>query len=126
MNMLIKLVRNALGLVIVSVDVLTRWSRVKRTPEAQLKANEAAKHLTLYHFFACPFCIKTRRAIYKLNVPVEKRSAVQGSPFRDTLLQGGGKVQVPCLHIRHPNGDEQWMYESGEIIAYLNKQFSVS
>ena len=35
--MIVKLVRNALGLVIVSVDVVTRWSRVKRSPEAQQK-----------------------------------------------------------------------------------------
>lgn len=121
--MILKLVRNALGLVIVSVDVLTRWSRVKRVPEAQQKVNQAAKNMTLYHFFACPFCVKTRRAIYKLRVPIEKRSAVEGSPYREELVQGGGKVQVPCLRIQHSDGKEEWLYESNHIIRYLNEQF---
>ena len=114
--MIVKLVRNALGLVIVSVDVLTRWSRVKRTPEAQQKVAQAAQGMTLYHFFA-------RRAIHKLRVPIEKRSAVQGSPHREELLQGGGKVQVPCLRIQHSDGREEWLYESKQIIGYLNDQF---
>ena len=52
--MLVKLIRNALGLVIVSADVVTRWSRIKRSPEAQQKVNEVASNLTLYHFFASP------------------------------------------------------------------------
>ena len=122
--MMVKLVRNALGLVIVSADVLTRWSRVKRTPEAQQKVTEAAEGMTLYHFFACPFCDKTRRAIHKLRVPIAKRSAVQGSPHREELIQGGGKVQVPCLRIQHSDGREEWLYESRQIIDYLNQQFS--
>lgn len=121
--MVVKLVRNALGLVIVSVDVATRWSRVKRSPEAQQKVAQAAQGLTLYHFFACPFCIKTRRAIHKLRVPIEMRSAAQGSPHREELSQGGGKVQVPCLRIQHSDGQEEWMYESRQINDYLNKQF---
>lgn len=121
--MLVKVIRNALGLVIVSVDVLTRWSRTKRSPEAQQQVNEAAANLTLYHFFACPFCTKTRRFIHKLNVPIEKRSATQGSAHRETLQNGGGKIQVPCLHIQHPNGEDEWMYESKAIINYLKQEF---
>ena len=121
--MIVKLVRNALGLVIVSVDVLTRWSRVKRTPEAQQKVAQAARGMPLSPFFACPFCVKTRRAIHKLRVPIEKRSAVQGSPHREELIQGGGKVQVPCLRIQHSDGREEWLYESKQIIGYLNDQF---
>jgi glutaredoxin len=35
---------------------------------------------------------------------------------RQTLLEVGGKVQVPCLFI---NGKP--MYESNDIINYLNK-----
>ena len=95
----------------------------RRNHEQQQKVAQAAQGMTLYHFFACPFCVKTRRAIHKLRVPIEKRSAVQGSPHREELIQGGGKVQVPCLRIQHSDGREEWLYESKQIIGYLNDQF---
>lgn len=122
--MVVKVIRNALGLIIVTGDVLTRWGRVKRSSEMQEKVNQSSQNMTLYHFFGCPFCVKTRRAIYKLNLPIIKKSATQGSPDRDALQSGGGKVQVPCLHIRHQDGSEEWMYESKQIIRYLTEQFA--
>ncbi|MEC8080428.1 MAG: glutathione S-transferase N-terminal domain-containing protein, partial [Pseudomonadota bacterium] len=79
--------------------------------------------LTLYQFTACPFCTKTRRAMYKLNLPIEKRSASEGSPYRAELQAGGGQVKVPCLRISE-NGNVQWMYDSKEIIRYLESRFA--
>lgn len=38
---------------------------------------------------------------------------------RAALVEGGGKAQVPCLRIEGPGGDVRWMYESGDILAYL-------
>ena len=122
MKLFIKAIRNLLGGIIALVDVLTRFSKKKRSEKEQAIVNEAAKRLALYQFFACPFCIKTRRAIYKLNVPIEKRSASEGSKYREELLAGGGKVKVPCLRIEE-NGQVQWMYESSEIIRYLEERF---
>lgn len=124
--MIVRFVRNALGLVIVSADVLTRWSRVKRAPQEQQKVDREAESMILYHFFACPFCVKTRRAIHKLRVPIEKRSAVQGSPYRGELSHGGGKVKVPCLRIQHGDGREEWLYESSKIVDYLNQKFGAA
>ena len=52
-----------------------------------------------------------------MSVKVELRDTGD----RDYLLQlknGGGKTQVPCLLIDN-DGQEQWLYESGDIIAYL-------
>ena len=122
MKLFIKAIRNLLGGIIALLDVLTRFSKKKRSEKEQAIVNEAAKRLALYQFFACPFCIKTRRAIYKLNVPIEKRSASEGSKYREELLAGGGKVKVPCLRIEE-NGQVQWMYESSEIIRYLEQRF---
>ncbi|MCB5162455.1 glutathione S-transferase N-terminal domain-containing protein [Marinomonas algarum] len=122
MSLFIKLIRNFLGLIIVTLDVLTRGGKKKR-PEAEQKAVDiATKDLALYQFFACPFCIKTRRAIYKLNLPIDIRSASEGSPHRAELEQGGGRIKVPCLRIEK-NGNVEWMYESSDIIAYLEKRF---
>lgn len=123
MTFFIKLIRNFLGLIIATIDVLTRGSKLKRTPEKQQQVNQDAKNLSLYQFFACPFCIKTRRAMYKLNLPIEKRSASEGSSHRDDLLQGGGKIKVPCLRIEE-NGKVEWIYESSDIIRYLEKRFA--
>ena len=60
--------------------------------------------------------------MYKLNLPIVKRNASQGSPYRDELLQGGGRVQTPCLRIEKDDAVE-WLYESSEIIRYLKKRF---
>ena len=123
MKLFIKLIRNLLGLIIATLDVLTRGTKLKRSPEKQQQVNDEAANLALYQFFACPFCIKTRRAIYKLNLPIEKRNAQEGSPQREDLLQGGGKIKVPCLRIDQ-DGKTEWLYESSEIIKYLEKRFA--
>jgi glutaredoxin len=123
MKLLINLIRNLVGYIVVLIDLVTRGSKLKRTPEKQKQVNEEVKDLTLYQFFACPFCIKTRRAMYKLNLPIEKRNASEGSIYRNELLEGGGRVKVPCLRIEK-EGKVEWMYESSDIIRYLETRFS--
>lgn len=122
MKLLIKLIRNLLGCIIAAIDFITRGSKLKRTSEAQQQVETELQKLSLYQFFACPFCIKTRRAMHKLNLPIVKRNASEGSPFREELFQGGGKIKTPCLRIEKDDGVE-WMYESSEIISYLQKRF---
>lgn len=123
MKLLITLIRNLLGGIIAAIDLITRGSKIKRTTEAQNQVEAELKKLSLFQFFACPFCIKTRRAMHKMNLPIVKRNASQGSPFRDELLKGGGKVQTPCLRVESDNGVE-WLYESSAIISYLEKRFA--
>lgn len=122
MSFFISLIRNLLGGIIAFFDVITRGSKLKRPPEVQQQVAKDTQDLTLYQFFACPFCIKTRRAIYKMNLPIVKRSASKGSPYRDDLLAGGGKIQTPCLRIDSA-GEVTWLYESSEIIEYLQQRF---
>ncbi|BFM21066.1 glutathione S-transferase N-terminal domain-containing protein [Gilvimarinus japonicus] len=122
MKLLIKLVREGLGSIIAFVSWLTRPAKLKRTPEAQTKVENELKNFALYQFFACPFCIKTRRALHRLNLPIELRNAQAGSPHRQALEQGGGRIKVPCLRIDE-NGTNTWMYESGDIIQYLEQRF---
>mgnify|MGYP002794259654 CR=1 FL=1 len=122
--MLVKIVRNALGYVFVLLDLLTRGFPRKRSLAEQNAIAEQTAHLTLYHFRACPFCIKVRRAMFKMSLPVAKKSVAEGSPYRAELEQGGGRVKVPCLRIDNPDGSTQWMYESNDIIAYLRQHYS--
>lgn len=121
MKLLLKAFREGLGRIIVFVDWVFSPKRLKRTQEAQADVDKQAESLKLYQFYACPFCIKTRRAIKRLNLPIETRNA-QAGQFRAELLAGGGEIKVPCLRIKE--GDEIiWMYESSDIIAYLDKRF---
>lgn len=123
MKFIINLVRNLLGGLIALVDVITRGKKLKRSAQEQANVAEQTQNLSLYQFFACPFCIKTRRAIYKLNLPIQKHSVSNNSKYRTELLEQGGKIQTPCLRIQGPQG-VTWLYESSEIIAYLNKRFA--
>jgi glutaredoxin len=122
MKLLINLIRNLLGGIIAAIDFVTRGTKLKRTAQAQQQIETELEKLSLYQFFACPFCIKTRRAMYKMNLPIIKRNASQGSPFREELQQGGGRIQTPCLRIENDDGVE-WLYDSSEIISYLEKRF---
>ena len=122
--MLLKILREGLGRVIVFVNWLTLPKPLQRAAEEQQRVEEKAKNLALYQFYACPFCVKTRRAIRRLNVPIEIRNAQAGSPWRSELEEKGGKLQVPSLKITDNNGSERWLYESDDIIRYLEKEFT--
>lgn len=121
--MLIKALRVGLGQLIVFGDAITRPRPQRRSAEGQAKVNAEAAKLSLYQFQACPFCVKTRRAMHKLNVPVALRDAKNDPAQRARLLAEGGKVKVPCLLIEE-NGRSRWMYESNDIIAYLEQRFA--
>ncbi|ABL02556.1 glutaredoxin [Candidatus Ruthia magnifica str. Cm (Calyptogena magnifica)] len=123
MKFLLKGLRNGLGAIIAFISWLIPTSKVKRTSTQQKKADEQTINIELYQFFGCPFCVKTRRMIRRLNLNIVTRNAQTiGSEFRDEMQRETGKVQVPCLKII--KGDEvQWMFESNDISAYLNKHF---
>lgn len=121
--MLMKALRIGLGQLIVIGNRLTRPRQQHRSATAQAAVEQAAKGLALYQFNACPFCVKTRRALHRLNVPVELRDAQRNLQNRQTLLTEGGRIKVPCLRIDE-GGKTRWMYESKVIIDYLDKRFA--
>lgn len=120
--MLLKILRESLGQLIVMINFITLPRKMKRSAEAQKQVNEQARKLSLYQFPRCPFCVRTRRIMHKLNLPIELRDASRGSAYRDELETEGGKIKVPCLRIEE-NGSARWLYESKEIIAFLNNRF---
>ena len=91
---------------------------------AQQEVSQQCRNLALYQFTTCPFCIKVRREINRLSLPVELRDAQKNAQNRAALLQGGGQVKVPCLQIKDDKGNVQWLYESTAIIQYLHQRFS--
>jgi glutathione S-transferase len=61
-----------------------------------------------------------RRSIKREGLKIETRDAKNDEQYRQELLEQGGKVKVPCLRIEQ-DGQVKWLYESNDIIAYLNK-----
>lgn len=120
--MIVKALRVGLGQLIVFGDLISRPAKRKRNAAAQAAVEQQAKGLALYQFHACPFCVKTRRNLHRLNVPVALRDAKNDTLHRQALLEGGGRVKVPCLRIEEA-GEVTWMYESKAIIAYLDQRF---
>lgn len=123
---LLKIFREGVGGLMALISFITSPRKIKRPAEAQLVINKQVASMSLYQYFACPFCIKTRRTVHRLNIPLEYRDAQpRGGEHRNTLEQQGGQIKVPCLRI--DNGEETtWLYESNDIIAYLNQQFDPS
>jgi len=97
---------------------------IVRSAEAQQQIDRDCEQLALYHFKTCPFCIKVRHEMARLSLPITLRDAQHDPEHREALLQGGGKVQTPCLRITDAQGQVQWKYESNDIIQYLQQRFS--
>lgn len=116
-----KLIRNILGKAILFFDSTFSPTPVKRSAEAQAKMDQKTAHLSLYQFHMCPFCVKVRRTIKRLNLNIELRDAKDNAQFAEELLTQGGKRQVPCLRIENSDGTVNWMYESDAINQYLEK-----
>lgn len=120
---LLKIFREGVGGLMAFISYIIPSPKVKRSSEEQGAINKSAENMSLYQYFACPFCIKTRRTIRRLNIPLEYRDAqIRGGEHRNTLEKEGGQIKVPCLRIDRDN-ETIWMYESNEIISYLNKTF---
>ncbi len=123
MKLLLKAFRNGLGAIIAFVSWIIPVNKVKRTVEQQKEVDAQTENIELYQFFGCPFCIKTRRVIRRLNLNIIARDAQnRQGVFRAELLKETGKTQVPCLKITE-NGKVEWMSETVKIIEYLEKRF---
>ncbi len=118
-----KFIRWLLGRIVLFVNWLTWPKAGKRSPEQQRQVEASLQNLSLYQFHACPFCVKVRREMQRLNLPIELRDAKAAGLFRDELEELGGAVKVPCLRIEHEDGTTEWMYESSDIIAHLQSTY---
>ena len=117
-------IRAVLGALILFFDWLLTPRGIKRPEASQAAIDTETQSLTLYQFKACSFCVKVRRSMKRQSLNIETRDAKRCQQSRDALLQGGGKVKVPCLRIEDDKGGEQWLYESSDIIDYLQKRFA--
>ena len=119
-----KTIRIILGPVVLFVDFITTPRGIIRPEDEQNKIDQEASNLVLYQFQTCPFCIKVKRNNKRLSLKIETRDAQHNSIYRNELLQGGGQIKVPCLKIIDENGKDRWMYESEDIMEYLQDRFA--
>ncbi|MUJ27581.1 glutaredoxin [Aliivibrio fischeri] len=118
-----KVIRFVLGKVILGLDCVFSPSGVKRDPVKQTEIDAETAKYSLYQFEACPFCVKVRRTIKRQSLNIELRDAKNNEEHRAALLAGGGRIKVPCLRIDNENGETQWMYESADIMSFLESKY---
>lgn len=119
-----KVIRWLLGRIILTLNFLTAPKGLSRSVAEQQDVNSQTSQLALYQFAACPFCVKVRRSMKRLSLEIELRDAKQNQTFRSELEQQGGRIKTPCLRIENKAGDVTWMYESNDIINYLEQRFT--
>ena len=119
-----KTIHYIIGPIILLLDALTTPKGMVRPAEAQKQVDASTKNLVLYQFRMCPYSVKVRRAVKRLSLNIETRDAMREPSSREELLQGGGEIKVPCLRITDEQGEMRWMYESNDIIDYLEAQYA--
>jgi glutaredoxin len=121
LKIFLRLLREGLGRVIVLISNFTLPKQIERSNESKAALKDETSGLSLYEFYACPFCVKTRRAIHRLNIDISTRD-IRKNPDYYQELEAQGSTQVPCLKIEKDN-EVQWLYESSDIIHYLNSRY---
>ncbi len=126
MKYFFKLVRLILGPFMLLNEQMNKPKGVLRAADDQTRVDADCQQLALYQFNTCPFCIKVRQELRRLSLKVELRDAQHSAENRQALLAQGGSSKVPCLKINGEDGETCWLYDSKEIIAYLQQRFAVA
>ncbi len=117
------IIRWLLGSLILFFNWLLTPRGIERDPAAQADIDQQTGNLTLYQYNSCPFCVKVRRAMKRRSLNIDTRDVKRSDTAREELLAGGGRLMVPCLRIEDEGEGVRWMYESSDIIGYLEGRF---
>jgi glutaredoxin len=118
-----RIIRLILGKLILFFNWAFPPRGIKREPELQAQIDQQTANLKLYQYRACPFCVKVRRAMKRQSLTIETRDVKRSDTAREELRAGGGNLKVPCLRIEDVQGQVEWIYESKDIIGYLEGRF---
>ena len=113
--------RRVIGPIMLLLDKITTPRGIKRPQDEQDQLNQVTQNIALYQFKTCPFCIKVRREIKRQSLTIELRDAQHDQEHRQQLLALGGQIKVPCLKVKNSDGNDSWLYESNEVIQYLQE-----
>ena len=116
-----RLIRYLLGRIILWNEKRTAPIPLSRATNLQEALDKITSEWVLYEFNACPYCVKVRQEIRRLNMNIMRVDAKRDAEQKKTLIEIGGRYQVPCL--TYPTQDGVvWLYESDAIITFLKKQ----
>jgi glutaredoxin len=104
---------------------IIRPESVVRDPSAQNKIDAITAKMAIYEFETCPYCLKVQRHLRRHSLSIEFRDIIKNATYASELIHHGGKRQVPCLRIENDEGQVHWLYESNDIIAYLNNTLNL-
>ena len=94
--------------------------RLKKSQNGRPLENESYQ---LFKTDICGFCARVQKFMGQRSINIELRDIMRDNLAHQELLEGGGKAVVPCLRIT--SGDRvDWLYESMDIIRYLDERFS--
>ena len=116
-------VRLVLSPILLASEKMSKPTAMVRSPDKKAEVDAACDQLALYQFQSCPFCIKVRKEITRLGLKIELRDARNDPEHRQALEAGGGRIKVPCLRITSEDGQDEWLYESSAINAWLHARF---
>ena len=77
----------------------------------------------LYKTDMCPFCSMVRRFLDARGIELPMRDTARDAAAHQELVAGGGRPTVPCLKITDAQGEVRWMYESMDIMRFLDAQY---
>lgn len=112
-------VRWIIGRIILFFNFVFSPKSPKLSSQEKNKLDEIAKPLSLYQMPACPFCVKVRRAMKRQGFNIELRDINKSEELKQELINEGGKRTVPCLRIEKDDNSVEWLYESSDIVSYL-------
>lgn len=81
----------------------------------------ASATLSLYYYPACPYCYSVLQVLDNMCLDIERCNIAEDTDWLYELMEEGGRSTVPCLRIENPHEAVIWMYESYDIIDYLQQ-----
>jgi hypothetical protein len=114
------------GLCFMFADSCFKVKPVQRSSEEQASLDRESRRIQLYFCKTSPSSIKVKRRCEQLGLRIVEKDVERVNAYRNELIHGGGEVRVPCLRIEGTKGKEtRWLYDGQEILAYLERRFSL-
>ncbi|MCY3858616.1 MAG: glutathione S-transferase N-terminal domain-containing protein [Gammaproteobacteria bacterium] len=78
-------------------------------------------NITLYQDPICPFCMRVKSFLSTHEIEIPMRNTVMDISAYKELVTGGGRATVPCLRIERDDGQVEWLYESLDIMRFIDE-----
>ena len=91
-----------------------------------LRLPPGVRALAVYHFVGCPYCTRVRSAEARLTlasrgISLAWRDIDEDARHRRDLVRARGRATVPVLRFERDDGEDVWLPESLDIVAWLER-----